>query len=50
MSETNPGEVMDLTTPRDSQPVIPDFQGLPDPEAELVVRAQVAAGGEGAGE
>lgn len=44
------GEVADLTTPRDSRPVIPDFEGRADPEAELVMRAQVAAGGEGPGE
>ena len=50
MTEAISGEVADMTTPRNSQPVIPDFEGPHDPEAELVMQAQVAAGGEGKGE
>ncbi|MEU7872643.1 hypothetical protein [Dactylosporangium sp. NPDC049140] len=34
----------DETAPRDSQPVIPDFEGAPDPEAEIVLQALVATG------
>jgi hypothetical protein len=34
----------DETAPRDSQPVIADFEGAPDPAAEIVLQALVATG------
>jgi hypothetical protein len=43
MTEPN-GFAADETAPRDSQPVIADFEGQPDPEAELVLQALVATG------
>jgi hypothetical protein len=37
-------EPADETTPRDSAPVIANFQGPDDPEAEQLLRTLVAAG------
>ncbi|GAA3450506.1 hypothetical protein [Dactylosporangium matsuzakiense] len=43
---TEPTEfAADETAPRDSQPVIADFQGEPDPDSEQLLQALVATAG-----
>jgi hypothetical protein len=37
-------EPTDVTSDRDTEPAVADFQGEADPEAELVLQALVAAG------
>ncbi|WP_327000905.1 hypothetical protein OHA72_38045 [Dactylosporangium sp. NBC_01737] len=44
-----PAEAADETTPRDSEPVVEDFQGEEDPDSEIILRALLTAGADGKG-